>query len=192
MNAFVDISQTILETERLLLRPWRQEDLQDFYDYASVDGVGQMAGWEPHKSLEMSQKILDLFINEKKTFALVDKQTGRVIGSLGLESAERAECGESPDILAQKQGREIGYVLRREDWGRGLMPEAVRRVIRHCFDDLHMDFLLCGHFNENRQSRRVIEKCGFSYWKDIVFPGARGAMRTGEARPGKMYILLRE
>ena len=69
MNANVDISNTILETERLFLRPWKQSDLKDFNEYASVDGVGQMAGWLPHKSLEESQEILNLFIDEKKTFA---------------------------------------------------------------------------------------------------------------------------
>lgn len=52
MNAYIDISNTILETERLILRPWRQEDLNDFFEYASVDGVGQLAGWNPHKSID--------------------------------------------------------------------------------------------------------------------------------------------
>ena len=50
MNATIDISNTVLKTERLILRPWRQEDLDDFYEYAKVDGVGQMAGWLPHES----------------------------------------------------------------------------------------------------------------------------------------------
>lgn len=40
MNVYIDISNTILETERLILRPWSQEDLDDFFEYASVDGVG--------------------------------------------------------------------------------------------------------------------------------------------------------
>ena len=66
MNAEIDISRTILKTERLTLRPWRQEDLDDFFEYASVDGVGQMAGWVPHKSKEESQSILNHFIENKK------------------------------------------------------------------------------------------------------------------------------
>ena len=47
MNAEIDISNVILRTERMTLRPWRETDLDDFYEYASVDGVGQMAGWKP-------------------------------------------------------------------------------------------------------------------------------------------------
>ena len=146
MNATVDITGVILETERLILRPWKQEDLQDFYAYASVDGVGQMAGWAPHESLEVSQMILNSFINGKKTFALVEKKSGKVIGSLGLEDSERNNLDESFD---SKSGREIGYVLSKDYWGRGLMPEAVKRVIQYAFEDLKWDFLLCGHFMEN-------------------------------------------
>ena len=84
MNAPVDVTNIRIETPRLILRPWRQSDLDDFYEYASVDGVGQMAGWMPHESVQKSQMILDLFIREKKTFALEYKENGKVIGSLGL------------------------------------------------------------------------------------------------------------
>lgn len=66
MIAPVDVSSVRLETERLILRPWRETDLEDFYEYASVDGVGQMAGWEPHRDREESKKILKLFMDQKR------------------------------------------------------------------------------------------------------------------------------
>ena len=47
MNARIDITNVTLKTKRLTLRPWQEEDLQDLYDYARVEGVGQMAGWNP-------------------------------------------------------------------------------------------------------------------------------------------------
>lgn len=50
MNILADISGVKLETERLILREWKESDLDDFYEYASVDGVGQMAGWQPHET----------------------------------------------------------------------------------------------------------------------------------------------
>lgn len=62
MNTPIDISDVILKTERLTLRPWRQSDLDDFFEYASVDGVGQMAGWIPHANREESQMIMNKFI----------------------------------------------------------------------------------------------------------------------------------
>ncbi len=157
MNAPVDVSSVFLETPRLFLRPWRQEDLSDLYAYAKADGVGQMAGWKPHESLETSQQILNSFIFHRKTLALEDKQTGHVIGSIGLEPRG------SEFVSGNRYGREIGYVLSRDYWGRGLMPEAVKAVMDYCFSTLNWDYLLCSHFQWNRQSRRVIEKCGFSY-----------------------------
>ncbi len=45
MNAVIDLKNVCLETERLILREWQETDLADFFEYASVDGVGQMAGW---------------------------------------------------------------------------------------------------------------------------------------------------
>ena len=85
MIAPVDVTNIRIETERLLLRAWRETDAEDFYEYAKVDGVGQMAGWLPHKSLEESREVLNFFIRDKKTFAIVLKESGKVIGSLGLE-----------------------------------------------------------------------------------------------------------
>ena len=163
MNASIDITSVTLQTERLVLRPWRESDLPDFNAYASEDGVGQMAGWSPHRSLDESRGILKTFIDEKKTFALVFE--GRAVGSLGIEEYAPERYAELP--LDGLRGREIGYVLSRDYWGRGLMPEAVRAVIRWLFDDQKLDFLVIGHFDWNAQSRRVIEKCGFQYVKTV-------------------------
>ena len=86
MNKHIDISNIVLSTNRLTLRPWRESDLNDFYEYASVDGVGQMAGWNPHRSIEESKTILSHFISGKHVFAL--EYQGKVIGSLGIEEYE--------------------------------------------------------------------------------------------------------
>ena len=164
MLAPIDVSTIRIETPRLIIRPWRESDLQDFYEYAKVDGVGQMAGWAPHASIEKSKEILELFLSENKTFALEFKEFGKVIGSLGLE--DRQDAIPLPNTL---QGREIGYVLSRDYWGRGLMQEAVKAVTHWLFSVEKLDFLIVGHFDWNSQSRRVIEKCGFQYVKTIKF-----------------------
>ncbi|MBQ7801790.1 MAG: GNAT family N-acetyltransferase [Oscillospiraceae bacterium] len=179
MDAPVDVTNIRIETERLILRPWRESDLADFYEYASVDGVGQMAGWLPHRDMEESKGILDMFIREKKTLALELKENGKVIGSIGLETRD-ADLG----IPDERMGREIGYVLSKDHWGRGLMPEAVNAVIDHCFTKLDFDWLTCGHFVWNTQSRRVVEKCGFRFVKDVIHQ-----TRFGTEEPTKLYIL---
>ena len=90
MNAVIDLKDVILETDRLILREWKECDLNDFFEYASVDGVGQMAGWAPHENIEKSKLILDLFISEKKTLALELKENGKVIvpHSFGIETLD--------------------------------------------------------------------------------------------------------
>ena len=85
MNANFAINELSIETERLVLRPFKQSDLHDFYEYASVEGVGERAGWKHHESIHETQEILNLFIKENKTFAIVFKENNKVIGSLGIE-----------------------------------------------------------------------------------------------------------
>lgn len=174
MNVPIDITQVTLKTERLLLRPWKPTDLDDFYEYASVDGVGQMAGWSPHKSIEESREILDRFIGGKHVFALEHK--GKVIGSLGIEKYPEDKFPE----FAELKCREIGYVLSKDYWGRGLMPEAVREVIRYLFEDLGLDAIFCGHFRRNAQSARVQEKCGFKHYSTMDYQTQIGTVEDAE------------
>lgn len=174
MNAKIDVTGVVLETERLLLRGWKEEDLSDFYEYARVDGVGQMAGWLPHRSMEESERILERFMEGKKTFALVQKEEGKVIGSLGIE-----EYGERLSEFDSYRGREIGFVLSKDYWGRGYMTEAVQAVIAYLFDELQLDFLLCGHFDRNARSARVQEKCGFVPYRRLVFDTHAGVKEPG-------------
>lgn len=160
MNVNIDISNVVLKTNRLILREWKLSDLDDFYEYAKVDGVGQMAGWLPHESKEKSFEILNHFIDGKKTFAIV--YDDKVIGSLGIEKYNEEALPEFKDLTA----REIGFVLSKNYWGLGIMPEAINAVITYLFNDINLDLLICGHFKRNNQSRRAQEKCGFKYYKD--------------------------
>ena len=163
MNKRIDISNVVLTSERLTLRPWKESDLTDFYEYASVDGVGQMAGWNPHRNIEESKKILSGFIEGKHVFAL--EYQGKVIGSLGVEAYNEENYPELDNL----QGRELGYVLSKAFWGNGFMPEAVKAVIEWLFNDIRLDFILVGHFDWNAQSKRVAEKCGFQYIKTTKY-----------------------
>ena len=176
MNAEVDVSNVQLETERLFLRPWRREDVDDLYEYASVPGVGENAGWRHHQSIDESGDILLRFIGEKKTFALVYKENNKAIGSLGLETYKLEE--KLTEFIPYR-GRELGFVLSKDYWGYGLMPEAVNAVIDYCFNVLDFDFLLCGHFERNLRSKRVQQKCGFKPYRKMVFDTALGTKEPG-------------
>ena len=181
MNADIDISNVVLTTPRLVLRPWRMNDVDDMYEYASVDGVGQPAGWAPHTSREESERIVSLFIEGKKTFAI--ELNGKVVGSVGIDRYDEKRFPAFDALRA----REIGYVLAKPCWGMGLMTEAVARVLEYLFVDLSLDAVFCGYFLFNRRSARVQEKNGFT-------PIDRGRIRTalGTVEDEAMLVITRE
>jgi ribosomal-protein-alanine N-acetyltransferase len=182
MNATYTLNGKIIETERLVLRPFTWDDLDDFFRYASVDGVGEMAGWPHHENKDQSKEILANFIDEDTDFALVLKETGRVVGSLGVKSYGAEDKLTEFDGY---KGREIGYVLAKDQWGKGLMAEAVSAVINHLFDEIDLDFLTCGYYDFNNQSKRVQEKCGFKPYRKLNME-----TRMGTVEPGVLNLLV--
>ncbi len=178
MNAPVDISQIRLKTPRLILRGWQQKDLSDLLEYSRIPEVGQMAGWDALETREQAQEVLDSFIREPYTFALEHKETGKVIGSLCMDWL-------APDLeLPDARVLIFGYDLHKDFWGRGLMPEAIRRAIPYCFDILKADYIRIGVYVWNRQSVRVAEKCGFRYWKTWEV-----SLRNGKTEEEYLYLL---
>lgn len=143
-----------LETERLILRMWSKKDAPELYEYAKNPNVGPHAGWKPHASVHESRMIISQMFLTNMCWAIVDKESGKVIGSIGLE-----EDKFRPDI----KSKELGYSLAEDHWKKGIMTEAAKRVIRHAFDDLRLDLLMIKTGDANIRSQRVIEKCGFTY-----------------------------
>lgn len=184
MDIRVDVSDIKIETAHLILRPFLEADLADFYAYASVPGVGEMAGWPHHESVDASERILRSFLDEKEVFAVYHKTDVKVIGSLGLHYSWANEDDRYKDLKV----KEIGYVLSKEYWGHGLMMEAVSAIIAYCFDTLGLEALTCSHFSANSQSRRVIEKCGFTFVKQSKYLSKPLQQVFDDVK----YILLRD
>lgn len=143
-----------LSTNRLLLRAFTMEDLADFYEYCKDPDTGVHAGWKPHESMEESRDILHHFIEEREVWAICEKQSGKVIGSIGLHRDSKRRRNFN-------QCRMMGYVLSKAYWGQGLMTEAAKEVLRHAFEDLGLEMVTISHFSYNQRSARVIEKLGF-------------------------------
>ncbi len=164
MNAEINISNVILETDRLILRAWEITDLDDFFEYASVEGVGEKAGWEHHKSKDKSLEILKMFMEEKKVFAIVLKENQKAIGSIGIEELSEELDKDLDNLL----GRELGYVLNKDYWNKGIMKEAISKVVDYCFNTLKLNFLMASYFNHNIASKKVLENLNFKFYKDII------------------------
>lgn len=147
----------ILETERLILRPWEETDAESLYEYAKDDRIGPIAGWSVHTSVENSREVIKNLLSAPENYAVCLREDGRAIGCVGLT------FGKSSNLDLPENEGEIGYWIGVPFWGRGLIPEAVRELIRHAFVDLGVQTLWCGYFDGNEKSKRAQEKCGFVY-----------------------------
>ena len=164
----------ILTTTRLILRPWREEDAEDLYKYASDADIGLPAGWPPHTSVEHSLNIIHTVLGAPDTFAVCLKEDQRAIGSIGFHRNDLAEDDDE---------YELGYWLGKAFWGQGIIPEAAREMLRYAFEDLGMSRIWCGYYDGNEKSRRVQEKLGFVYQKKTegIELSLLGEIRTGHS-----------
>lgn len=148
----------MMETKRLCLRPFEEGDIADVYEYAKVADIGNGAGWKPHESIQESAFIVtQIFMQNKEetTYAIVDKESNHVIGSIGYR---KDPCRPSNAGCVG-----IGYVLAKPYWGKGLMMEAMEALLKYLFEELDYSMVSISHDHDNRRSQRVIEKCGFVY-----------------------------
>jgi ribosomal-protein-alanine N-acetyltransferase len=180
-NADVDTSGIRIDTFRLTLRPFEEKDLNDFYEYAKVPGVGEGAGWLPHQTKDETKKVLMSFIAGKKTLAIVHKDDKKVIGSIGLEPFP----GDIAGYPSNWVGREVGFALSTAYWGHGLMTEAMTSLIPACFSILGLDFISLGHWVGDNRAARVAEKCGFKHVEQRYFKTS-----FGDERLCDYYLLL--
>ena len=164
----------ILETERLILRSWDERDANDLFQYASNPEVGPIAGWPVQTSIENSKEIIKSVLSSPETYAVVLQETMQPVGSIGLMIGSASNIG-----ISDTEG-EIGYWIGVPYWGQGLIPEAVREIMRHGFNDLNLEKMWCGYFDGNTKSKRVQEKCGFHYHhtKENVPCALEGVLRT--------------
>ncbi len=169
-----------LETERLWLRPFTKDDAEALFAYAKNPNVGPHAGWKPHANVQESEAVLKEIFLVNQMWAIIEKSSQRLIGSIGLEPDKRR-----PGIAS----KELGYSLAEEFWGKGLMTEAAQAVITYAFEEMNLDMLAICTGPTNERSARVIEKCGFRY---------EGTTRycykiyDGSIRDSRCYSLLKK
>ncbi len=172
-----------LETGRLILRRWKDSDAEDLYEYARDPDVGPIAGWPPHQSPEESRDVIRTVLCGKEAYAVCRKEDGRAIGAIELKLNGHTDMTDRDDEC------EMGYWLGKPFWGQGIMPEAVKEMLRHAFEDLGMQKVWIGYYDGNTKSKRVQEKCGFRYqWtsRDVEVP------LMHEKRMGHVSLMTKE
>ena len=172
----------MLETDRIILRPWLDSDADTLFKYASDPEVGPRAGWPPHKSVEESLQIIRTVFNNDQTWAIVLKETGEAIGCMGYYT-----YGES-NISIGENDAEPGYWVARPYWNQGICTEALQLLIDYCFNVKGFHTLWSDFFVDNPASGRVMEKCGF---RDTGKINYCSHLYQGDNRPVKIMRLDR-
>ena len=148
----------VMETKRLILRPFKIEDADDmFNNWASNDNVTKYLTWPTHTNIEITKFILSEWVKtyeDIKTYhwAIVLKQTNEVIGDISIVGMDEsiASC-------------ELGWCMSEKYWGQGIMPEAALKVRDFLFDEVGFNRVSARHDTNNPKSGRVMEKIGMKY-----------------------------
>ena len=169
-----------LKTERLVLRPWKDEDAENLYEYAKDPRVGPEAGWYAHTSVEYSLNAIRGVLSNDETYAIILKDEDKPVGGIDLMIGDKSYLDIGSD-----EG-ELGFWIAVPYWGRGLVGEAVDALLRHAFEDLNLKTIWCGYFEGNNKSKEVQEKCGFKFLKKVILP-----TQMQEEKEGNLNIIYK-
>ena len=162
-----------LHTDRLILREMRRSDAKDMYEYSCNPKTSEFLLWDVHSSLDFTKEFIDYIISkyrygEYNDWALVHKETGKMIGTAGFTKIDE-----------ENRVAEIGYVLNPDFWGKGLATEAAAEVIKFGFETMNMHRIEAKFMFGNDASLAVMRKLGMKfegYQRDLLF--VKGRYRT--------------
>ena len=151
------IMSTII-TERMTLRPFRNGDADSmFRNWTSDEEVARYCRWYRHKTVKSTETLLKLYLDEAESgfeYRWAITLTG--------EPDNVAGCIDVVGTRDHGTCAELGYVISRPLWGKGLMTEAVSAVIRELFR-CGFKRVIARHHTDNPASGRVMEKCGMTF-----------------------------
>jgi len=154
----------MIETERLLLRKFKEEDIDDFFEYAQMEEVGPYCGWASIKEKDKAVDRLNRMISIDNYYAIVLKKENKVIGSIVLSNLDKKRY---PNIEIEDNAKELGFALSKYYWGNGYMFEAINEIIRYAFENLRVSSLYAVYASPNIKSAMLLKKCGFNIVGEI-------------------------
>jgi RimJ/RimL family protein N-acetyltransferase len=174
-----------VRTQRLLLRPAALDDLDATWAMRQLDSVSRWLTRAPQSLEEYRTQFED---PESLAKSLVIELGGEVIGDLMVAVGDAWAQAEVTDQAKGVQA-DLGWVLHPDHGGRGFATEAVREVLRICFEDLGLRRVTAGCFAANEASRRLMERLGM---RREVHAVRESLHRSGEWLDGYGYALLAE
>lgn len=172
-----------IETERLLLRQFKIEDAEQIFDNWAKDPENvKYLSWQAHRTIEDTYKILDKWIKEYKNknsyrWCISLKDNNEAIGSIDVI-----------EIIEIRSTCEIGYVISKKYWNKGIITETLKAVMNYLFNTVGFNRIQLRHMTENPASGRVMVKCGMKY-EGIL--RQYGIKNTGERCDTAIYSILK-
>lgn len=152
------IGTKTLETERLILRKFKDEDASDlFNNWANDSNVTKYLTWPTHENLDTSKYVIGLWLNEYSNsdhynWCIELKEDGQAIGSISVVSID-----ENVEAV------EIGYCIGKEYWDKGIVTEAFLSIIKFLFEEVDVKRIVAKHDTNNPASGAVMKKCGLKF-----------------------------
>jgi ribosomal-protein-alanine N-acetyltransferase len=170
-----------LETGRLILRKLTLDDLEDVYAYSSDAEVTRFLRWGPHKTVAQTESYIREVLQEYREgrdgpWGIEYRASGQAVGAIHLM-----------EISARHRKAQIGFLLSRACWGRGLMAEALLRVLQYAFENVGLNRVEAFCLVDNLAGVRVLEKAGMQ--KEGVL--REYAFQKGALRDFLVYSMLR-
>ena len=172
----------ILETERLILRKVTEKDIEDMYLYGSDEEVSKYVTWNTHETIADTKGFVEFVLNKYENkqvspWGIEYKVNGKFIGTIDF-------VWWQPDHKIA----EIGYVISKDYWGKGLTTEVAKELVKFGFEEMDLVRVQARCDVENIASARVMEKAGMTF-EGII---RKGIFVKGEHRDLKMYSILKE
>ena len=156
-----------LETERLVVRKFKETDFDDFCEFTMDEELCRMMGRDLITDAKSARPTFDWLMNkEERGYVLEYKENHKVIGNLtvGTVPPHVLECEE----VQGKKGCALSFSMSRQYQRRGLMYEALSAVIKQLFQE-GIEYINGGYFDFNVASEKLHEKLGFNYLMQETF-----------------------
>lgn len=175
-----------IETERLILRRFTEDDAEDMYrNWASDPLVTRYMSWALHENVDITHRIISGWVKQYPSeefyqWVITMKYGEDAYAAIGSIALVPVNIKDSSGV--------IGYALSRKYWGHGLMTEALGGVLGYLFDEVGFERLTAVHHIQNTASGRVMEKNGMKYTGFLDHIHRNGA---GELVDAKEYTIFR-
>ncbi|MGI5888801.1 MAG: GNAT family N-acetyltransferase [Oscillospiraceae bacterium] len=152
--------ETVMETERLILRHWREEDAPELFKLASDPDTGPWCGWKPHSTEKESLGAIKIALSGRECYAICLKETGTPAGSIELFFEDR-------DFKLPEYACELGFWMGKPYRRMGYTQEAAERLLARAFTELGIKEVYCSRYEDNDASEAVQEKLGFQPYRAV-------------------------